>query len=40
MTVEQWQWWKNQLERYVREGLPEADSVLATVQGWRAVESN
>lgn len=40
MTVERWQWWKNQLERYVREGLPEADSVLATVQVMEAVESN
>lgn len=38
MTVERWQWWKNRLEAYVREGLPRTDSVWATVQAMDAVE--
>lgn len=37
MTVERWQWWKDRLEEYVREGFPGADSVRVTVQSMDAV---
>ncbi|OJJ81810.1 uncharacterized protein ASPGLDRAFT_83984 [Aspergillus glaucus CBS 516.65] len=38
MTVERWQYWKSRLEKYVREGLPESDSVAMAIQAMNVAE--
>lgn len=32
MSVERWQCWKSRLEQYVREDLPQSDSVAMAIE--------